>query len=198
MLPSSGHRVLIHSHTVVPYYKSRIIPKAVLRIDVGGKLLTNQEIISYRQLHVLVETYVLNQVKEDTCCVSQDFFGDMEIARKRGQGNTLVQEYVLPDFSTRRRGMIREHLSKSSATSDEQSLRLANARFAVPEILFHPPDIGIEQMGIPEAIAHAISLTPREMHPHLYANIVLTGGNTVFSGFYERMGTEIRKLAPTE
>ena len=122
----------------------------------------------------------------------------MEIARKRGEENTLVQEYVLPDFSTRRRGLIREHLSKSSATSDEQSLRLSNERFAVPEILFHPSDIGIEQMGIPEAITHAISLTPREMHPHLYANIVLTGGNTVFPGFCERVGIEIRKLAPTE
>lgn len=185
---------------IVPYYKSKVIPKAVLRIDVGGKLLTNhlKEIISYRQLHVLDETYVLNQVKEDTCYVSQDFYRDMEIARKRGEENTLVQEYVLPDFSTRRRGLIREHLSKSSATSDEQSLRLSNERFAVPEILFHPSDIGIEQMGIPEAITHAISLTPREMHPHLYANIVLTGGNTVFPGFCERVGIEIRKLAPTE
>lgn len=34
------------------------------RIDVGGKLLTNhlKEIISYRQLQVMDETYVMNQV----------------------------------------------------------------------------------------------------------------------------------------
>lgn len=185
---------------ITPYYKSKIISKAVLRIDVGGKLLTNhlKEIVSYRQLHVLDETYVINQVKEDVCYVSQDFYRDMETARKRGEDNTVVCEYVLPDFSTRRRGMIREQLSKPSAASDEQCLRLSNERFTIPEVLFHPSDIGIEQMGIPEAISHAISLTPREMHPHLYANIVLTGGNTVFPGFYERMCTEIRRLSPTD
>jgi len=36
----------------------------LLRIDVGGKLMTNhlKEVISYRQLQVMDETYVMNQV----------------------------------------------------------------------------------------------------------------------------------------
>ena len=33
--------------------------------------------------------------------------------------------------------------------SKEQCLRLSNERFAIPELLFHPSDIGINQMGIP-------------------------------------------------
>lgn len=186
---------------IIPYYRGKIIAKAVLRIGVGGKLLTNhlKEIVSYRQLHVLDETYVMNQVKEDVCFVSQDFYKDMEVARKRGSANTIMQEYVLPDFTTRRRGYIREQTGKGSShtqqTSDEQILRLANERFTIPELLFHPSDIGINQMGIPEAICHSVSLTPKEMHPHLFANIVLTGGNALFPGFYDRMFSEVRKLA---
>ena len=35
-----------------------------------------------------------------------------------------------------------------------------NERFAVPEILFHPSDIGIQEMGIPEAITHAVNCLP--------------------------------------
>lgn len=31
------------------------------------------------------ETYVINQVKEDSCFVSQDFNADMEIAKKKGE-----------------------------------------------------------------------------------------------------------------
>ena len=42
----------------------------------------------------------------------------------------------------------------------EQILRLANERFAVPEMLFHPSDIGIQEMGIPEAIVHSIQAMP--------------------------------------
>lgn len=37
--------------------------------------------ISVRQLHVMDETHVINQVKEDVCYVSQDFYRDMDIAK---------------------------------------------------------------------------------------------------------------------
>ena len=188
---------------IVPYYRGKIVEGAVKRIDVGGKLLTNylKEIVSYRQLHVMDETYVMNQVKEDSCFVSQDFFGDMEIARKKGTANTIVREYVLPDFTTRRRGFLREYKQqnhKQQQQSDEQCLKLTNERFSIPEILFHPSNIGIEQMGIPEAVAHSISLTPKQMHPHLYNNIIITGGNALFPGFEERLLSEVRKIAPDD
>lgn len=188
---------------IVPYYRGKIVEGAVKRIDVGGKLLTNylKEIVSYRQLHVMDETYVMNQVKEDACFVSQNFGNDMEIARRRGTANSILREYVLPDFTNRRRGYMREQVTKSSnqkQETDEQCLKLANERFAIPEILFHPSNIGINQMGIPEAIAHAVSLTPKEMHPHLYANIIVTGGNALFSGFEERLLSDVRKLAPDD
>ena len=31
-----------------------------------------------------------------------------------------------------------------------------NERFSIPEILFHPSDVGIQEMGLPEAIVHSI------------------------------------------
>ena len=35
-------------------------------------------------------------------------------------------------------------------------IRLNNERFTIPELLFHPSDIGINEMGIPEAIVDSI------------------------------------------
>ena len=35
-------------------------------------------------------------------------------------------------------------------------IRLNNERFTIPELLFHPSDIGINEMGIPEAIINSI------------------------------------------
>ena len=32
-----------------------------------------------------------------------------------------------------------------------------NERFSVPEILFHPSDVAIQEMGIAEAILHSLS-----------------------------------------
>lgn len=49
----------------------------------------------------------------------------------------------------------------------EQILRLANERFAVPEMLFHPADIGIQEMGISEAIVDSIQSMPEGQTAYL-------------------------------
>ncbi|RVE72140.1 hypothetical protein OJAV_G00058900 [Oryzias javanicus] len=186
---------------IVPYCRSKKLNHGIRRINVGGKLLTNhlKEIISYRQLHVMDETHVINQVKEDVCYVSQQFYKDMEIAQLRGEDNDLMRDYVLPDFSSIKKGFCKpreEMVFSGKYKTGEQILRLVNERFAVPETLFHPSDIGIQEMGIPEAIVDSVQSLPEEMQPHLYQNIVLTGGNTLFPGFRERLEAELRSLVP--
>ncbi|XP_017762278.1 PREDICTED: actin-related protein 6 [Eufriesea mexicana] len=181
---------------IVPYVNDTKIKEGIRRIDVGGKLLTNhlKEIISYRQLHVMDETYVINQVKEDSCFVSQEFFKDMETAKNKLENNCIVKDYVLPDYTTLRRGF----LKNPEPPNEQQTLRLSNERFAIPEILFFPSDVGIRQMGIPEAIMDCLKACDEETWPHLLSNIILTGGNAKFPGFRERIYKEVRSLAPAE
>lgn len=50
------------------------------------------------------ETYVINQVKEDTCFVSLDLKKDMKTALSSAEDNSIVKNYVLPDFNNIRRG----------------------------------------------------------------------------------------------
>ncbi|XP_058807177.1 actin-related protein 6 isoform X2 [Phymastichus coffea] len=181
---------------ISPYVNDMRIKAGIRRIDVGGKLLTNhlKEILSYRQLNVMDETYVVNQVKEDSCFVSQDFYADMETAKRGFKNNTIVKDYVLPDFTTLKRGM----LVDVGTETDQQVLRMNNERFSIPEIMFHPCDVGIKQMGISEAIMDCLKACAEETWPHLLANIILTGGSVLFPGFKERIETDIRSLAPDE
>lgn len=181
---------------IVPYINDTKVKEGIRRIDVGGKLLTNhlKEIISYRQLHVMDETYVINQAKEDSCFVSQEFFKDMEVAKSKLENNSITKDYVLPDYTTLRRG----YLKNPEPPNEQQTLRLSNERFAIPEILFFPSDVGIRQMGIPEAIMDCLKACDEETWPHLLSNIILTGGNAKFPGFQERIYKEVRSLAPAE
>lgn len=78
--------------------------------------------------------------------------------RHKGKENTIVQDYVLPDFNIHSRGFIRT--SEDNVCNDLQKLRINIERFAVPETLFSPSDIGVSQMGIPEAIATAVNKCP--------------------------------------
>ncbi|EJW87304.1 actin [Wuchereria bancrofti] len=177
---------------IVPYYNGKVIREGILRIDVGGKVLTNllKEWISYRQLNVMEETYVMNECKEDICFVADNFAKHMDIAKRRGKENTIVRDYVLPDFNIHNRGFIRS--PEDNVCDDLQKLRVNIERFAVPETLFTPSDIGISQMGIPEAIATAVKKCPYGMRGRLLNNIVLCGGNVLFPGFKERVVKDLR------
>lgn len=67
------------------------------------------------------ETYVINQVKEDACYVAYDFNESMRVARKSKELNTILRDYVLPDFTTIKRGYVRSREeSTGKATAGEQ------------------------------------------------------------------------------
>lgn len=153
------------------------------------------------------ETYIMNEVKETVCFVSEDLSKDMERTwkgnRKRGQpdpGEGIVVDYVLPDPNAGKKGFIRPHdpllnvkkrknvLSGASAEAlSEDVLVLGNERFTVPEILFNPKDIGMKQAGISDIILESLSVLPTGLHPVFLANIMVVGGNSLIPGFMQRL-----------
>ncbi|KAI0209778.1 Actin-related protein 6 [Lamellibrachia satsuma] len=186
---------------IIPYYNGKKLTEGVRRINIGGKVLTNhlKEIISYRQLMVMDETYVVNQMKEDVCYISTQLWKDIDIVKKKGKENTVVRDYILPDYTHIKRGYIKSmDDDNTDRNASQQIIRMNIERFSVPELLFHPSDIGLEEMGIPEAIWHSVSSLPEEMQPHMYGNIVLTGGNCVLPGFKDRLYEDLRALTPDE
>ncbi|KJH51252.1 Actin [Dictyocaulus viviparus] len=183
--------------TVAPFLDGKAVQAGIVRIDVGGKVLTNQlkEWITYRDLNVLEETYIINQCKEDSCFVSLDFKNDMKISRYRDDRNTIRREYVLPDFCRSFRGYLKEPslTAKSLQLEDAcQSINMNRERFALPEIIFHPSDIGLNQMGVVEAVVESLSRCPMNLRAALVQNISLVGGCTLFPGFRERFISDLR------
>jgi len=207
-----------YSHTTItPLFQGRPIHPAARRLDVGGKLLTNYlaRVLSLRHYDMRNETYIVNEMKESACYVSLDFKGDLERSWKgtRGErredyinGVGIAKDYVLPDFHTRSHGIVREYdparasRAKRLAVSEssEDVLTLRNERFTIPELLFNPSDIGMNQPGIPDLVLQSLKCLPLGLWPGFLANIVVVGGNSLFGGFIERLEDEIRKLSPQE
>ncbi|KAF3939602.1 Beta-centractin [Dactylella cylindrospora] len=183
---------------VMPIINGKPYQSAVRRIDVGGKVLTNylKETFSIRQLNMMDETYIVNEIKESCCFVSPDPKRDLDIC-KRVTKNDIVKEYVLPDYKSLYKGVLRDKSERNHVGKDtEQTLIVGNERFMVPELLFYPGDVGYKQSGIPEVIMTAVNAVPEEYRPLLLANIVLFGGNTLLKGFKERLEAELRPMAP--
>ncbi|KAL3475313.1 actin family [Aspergillus californicus] len=210
-----------YSHTIVtPVYKGHPLQRGIRRLDLGGKHLTNylKELVSMRQYNMVDETYIMNEVKESACFVSNDFGRDLERTwdgnRKHGQPETeerVVVDYVLPDPNGGKKGFMRPRdplvgLKKKKAALagagteqfSEDVLVLGNERFAVPEVLFTPSDIGMKSAGIPDMILQSLSVLPPGLHPAFLANVLVVGGNSLLPGFIERLETELRQIASAE
>ncbi|KAG6622715.1 actin-like protein [Phytophthora cinnamomi] len=206
---------------VVPVIDRKVYLPGVRRINVGGKLLTNylKEIVSYRQWNVMDDTPVINELKEALCYCSLDFDNDLKRYHSDRQER---KHWILPDFVRRFEGRCREDEEEvvteeeeeeeeaaeeeasadqqqpTRPTDDEQALEMGVEMITVPEVLFNPSDIGLNQAGIAETIVQAVEACPEELSDAFYANILLVGGNTKFKNFKRRLERDLRSLVPDD
>ncbi|KFK33848.1 hypothetical protein AALP_AA5G067700 [Arabis alpina] len=200
----------------VPVVHNFTINHAIKRIDLGGKAFTNylKELVSYRSINVMDETFLMDDAKEKLCFVSLDLLRDLRVARNQ---NVIKATYVLPDGLTHTKGYVKDseaanrYLSlgeqqgstnvgfvgqRKKADMNKNEIDLTNERFLVPETLFQPADLGMNQAGLAECIVRAVSACHSYLQPVLYQSIILTGGSTLFPQLKERLKGELRPLVP--
>ena len=87
-------------------------------------------------------------------------------------------------------------LEKDYKLPDGQTISVGSERYRCPEALFKTHLIGLEEAGVHEAVYNSITKCDVAVRKELYSNVVLSGGNTMYTGFARRLSNEVMNLAP--
>lgn len=70
--------------------------------------------------------------------------------------------------------------------------------YRVPEIVFQPSLVGIDQMGVIETIEYMLREYPEDIQKKLAMNVVVTGGPANLPGIDDRIREELGSCLPFE
>ena len=163
------------THTV-PIYEGYSLPHAIIRIDMAGRDMTEymMKLLTEtgRAFTTTAEKEIVRDIKEKMTYIALDVDEEMSQATNSA---TIEQEFELPDGT---------------------NIKVGSQRFRCPEALFKPSLIGLEAGGIHETVYTSINKCDIDVRKDLYANVVLSGGTTMFTGLPERLQKELTNLAP--
>lgn len=156
----------------IPIYDGYAISEGVIRLDFGGKDLTEYmvELLneSEERFYKKAEKILVEEIKKKACYVASYF--DDEIK------NVENFDYELPDGT---------------------HIIVKDQRIKVPEALFNPwlvKQYAFE--GIAKTCYNSIHKCEIDTRKDIYRAIILSGGNSMFEGLPERFRKEIIYLAP--
>jgi len=160
-----------HLNWVVTVFEGYNLPYSIQYFNIGGRDLTDKliQLLSQKGINVKRKDYhIIKDIKENFCYVGADRYLEEE---KKTVQESLIE---LPDG---------------------QQITLTNEKFLCPEPLFNPKLVGKSHINYSEVCYHSITKADSDIRKDLFANIVLSGGSSLFPGITERIYKDLKCMS---
>jgi len=167
---------------IIPVAEGYVIPSAIKHIPIAGRDLT---------------AFVQQLMRErETTIPSED---SLEVAKRCKE----MYSYVCPDiakefakYDKEPSKWIQKFNGVQARTKTPWVCDVAYERFLAPEIFFSPEIYSSDfSTPLPDLIDETIQSCPIDTRRPLYANIVLSGGSTMFKNFGKRLERDVKRTA---
>ncbi|XP_045393915.1 actin-related protein T1 [Lemur catta] len=157
----------------VPIFEGYSLPHAVTKLYVAGRDITEHltRLLFARgyTCPCILNKPLVNDIKENLCYIALE--PEKELRKKPEE---VLREYKLPDGHV---------------------IHIGDQLYQVPEVLFAPDQLGIHSPGLSKMVSSSIMKCDTDIQNNLFAEIVLSGGTTLFPGLEERLMKELEQLA---
>ncbi|CAI4063908.1 hypothetical protein SKDZ_08G1740 [Saccharomyces kudriavzevii ZP591] len=163
--------------STVPIYDGFALPASIMRMDIGGRDITEQLQFQLRKsagisMFSSSELEVVRMIKEKVCYLAKNI--KKEEDRYLEGHHDLGSVFKLPDG---------------------KCIEIGNDRYRAPEILFSPQIIGSGYDGLSDMCMQSIWKVDLDLRKTLLSSIILSGGTTTLRGFGERMLHDLEALS---
>ena len=163
----------------VPIYETYSVPHAVTKAMLAGRdvSMNLMKILTERgwNFETSAQFQIVRELKEKMCYATLDYKKDQEECGTTEWKEKFEKPYNLPDGT---------------------ALTIGSERYRATEIMFQPTLAGKDVPGAHKLLYNSIMECDLDVRKALWENIILSGGNTMFENYPERIHQEIKTLAP--
>ncbi|XP_055468099.1 actin-related protein T1 [Psammomys obesus] len=156
----------------VPIYEGYSLPHGITKLYLAGRditeHLTRLLLAKGYTFPCILNKAVVDDIKKKACSVSWGYEDKYNCCHQ------ALKEYKLPDGNV---------------------IQMSDHLCQVPEVLFTPDLLGIHDLGISKMVCNSIAKCDTDIQETLFAEIVLSGGTTLFPGLQDRLLKELELLA---
>jgi actin beta/gamma 1 len=163
----------------VPIYETYSVPHAVTKAMLAGRDVSAylMKILTERgwNFETTAQFQIVRELKEKMCYASLDFKKDQEECNSKEWKEKFEKPYNLPDGN---------------------QLVIGSERYRATELMFQPTLVGKDVPGVHLLLYKSIMECDLDVRKSLWENVILSGGNTMFENYSDRLLLELKALAP--